>query len=159
MAEATNIDLSPTFIRALCKGDTKNLPVLWVHDNAVWPTDEIRIDTKNRLHMRRWIFENVVAPAIPCREGMWLRVDVQEFFIDLRPDQLDGDPEQNAPLLQADRRKVVLADDSARIPGDDGYGESDVAAVRAPADPKALPRTLGESAAQAPGAVPGGYKH
>lgn len=147
---APNIDLSPEFVRALCKGDTKNLPKLWVHDNEVWPGGRIMIDAKNRLHMCRRDFEQVVAPAIPCRESIWLRADVQQFLIDLRPDQLGGDASQNVTLLQAERRKVVLADDSARLPGDDGYGESGVAAVRSSAKPGGLPRTLVEGEAEAP---------
>jgi len=148
-----NIDLSPELVRTLCKGDVKQLPRLCVHDNEVWPASVMRIDTKNRIHMCRLDFEHVVAPSIPVREGLWLRVDMQEFFIDLRPDQLGGDADQHSPTTAAERRALVMADDAARIPAEEDYGDNALAS-RAPARAGELPATLSESSPGASGSLP-----
>lgn len=86
-----DIDLSVETIRRLAKGKASNLPTFMVHDNDKWPYPSIQLDSQQRIHCRRQYFETVIATAIPVKPGLWHGIDVQEFSIDLRDDQLDGD--------------------------------------------------------------------
>jgi ribosomal protein S27AE len=89
-----HIDLSPELIRRIARGNPANLPRFMVHDDTVWPWGVVRLDTLQRIHLRRTDFLSVVAPQIPTRAGVWHRVDLQEFVADLSPDQLGGDGTQ-----------------------------------------------------------------
>lgn len=97
------IDLSPATIMRAARGNPANLPTFMVHDNHAWPAGVVRTDTKNRIHMRRSSFLNVVVPAVPVRPGLWHRVDMQEYHIDLRADQLGGDGTQAGAGWRATR--------------------------------------------------------
>ncbi len=107
------INLSPASLRRLCRGNAKNLPRLCVHNNDVWPAGVVQPDAKGRIHMRRLTFENVVAPQVPTRPGLWLRPDMQEFHIDLRDDQLDGDGTQDR---QGQAEYRAIATDKRKCP-------------------------------------------
>jgi hypothetical protein len=126
-----NLDLSIATLSAACKGNVKLLPSFMVHDNAAWPRwQTTMLDSKNRIHMRRTTFVNVVATALPMRPGLWHGIDVQEYHIDLQPHHLQGSEDMADRDGYKHSRAVVLADEAGRIPGDDGYGETDPIAAR-----------------------------
>lgn len=157
-----NIELSVEAIRAHCRGDPRNLPRFMVHDNGSWPWGVVRIDSRKRVHLRRADFLNVVAPAIPCRPGLWLGQNVQEFHIDLRADQLGGGADTRHAATRPDFRKLIRADRQGRIPGEPDYADdtppADAAPARpgAPGEPAARPRSLAEIKADAARLVPRG---
>lgn len=168
MVKATpNIDLDIDLVRNLCRGNPANLPSFMVHDDDAWPWGVVRIDRKRRIHLRRTDFLEVVAPAIPVKPGLFLRVDCQVFTIDLAPHHLDGDTMSDHVAPFAGARKLVQADAAARIPGEEGYGEDEaplaasdggahdfsasaVAARRARQESGRVPQTLGLDDAKAP---------
>lgn len=118
-----DLDLSiPSLMRA-CKGNVAMLPSFMVHDDAVWPRSSVvRIDSKGRVHMRRSTFNRTVAGKLPIREGIWHRIDVQEFHLDLKPHHLQGSSDQEGGSKRAAARAVANADWAGRIQGDEGYG-------------------------------------
>lgn len=120
------MDLSKETLLAACKGDVRKLPSFIVHDDQAWPWPDNVRPAKGKIHIRRTTFNNTVARQVPVKPGLWVRPDAQEFFIDLRPDQLGGT--SDVGLLQPDAgnadtaRTVALADEGGRLPGDEGYG-------------------------------------
>jgi len=121
-----DLDLSIEGLARACKGNVKNLPSFMVHDNDVWPDwRRIRVDNRNRIHLRRSAFEAVVAGKLPIRAGIWHRVDVQEFHLDRQPHHLQGSDLATESTKRAAARTVARADGSGRVAGDDGYGERD----------------------------------
>lgn len=127
-----NLDLSIEALRLACKGNVEALPDLMVHDNDAWPHYEtVRVDSKNRIHMRRSTFQQAVVGQIPVEPVMWVRKDCHLYRIALRPDHLQGsDDRRAAPENHKHSRKLVKADDQGRIPGDEGYGEAEPIAGR-----------------------------
>ena len=120
-----DLDLSiPTLMKA-CKGNVKNLPSFMVHDDNVWPRyANVRTDNKGRIHMRRSTFLRVVAGKLPLREGIWHRIDVQEFYIDLKPHHLQGSGGLAEDAKRQVARVVSLVDDGGRSQGDEDYGDA-----------------------------------
>lgn len=118
-----DLDLSiPSLMRA-CQGNVAKLPSFMVHDDAVWPrAGAVRTDSKGRVHMRRSTFNNVVAGKLPIRAGLWHRIDVQEFHIDLQPHHLQGSIDQQGGNRRTAARTVARADWAGRVPGDEDYG-------------------------------------
>lgn len=120
-----DLDLSiPTLMRA-CKGDVRKLPSFMVHDNRVWPAGVVRLDAKNRIHLRRSTFLDAVAKVLPVKEGIWLGVDVQEFTLDLKPHHLQGGDAPGDATGYKHSREIIKADAWGRVKGDAGYGETD----------------------------------
>lgn len=117
------LDLSiPSLMRA-CKGNVAMLPSFMVHDDDVWPrSGVVRTDSKGRVHMRRSTFNRTVAGKLPIREGIWHRIDCQEFHLDLKPHHLQGSEDQQGGNRLKAARGVVKADRFGRVQGDDGYG-------------------------------------
>lgn len=108
-----HVDLSVATIRALAKGNPENLPRFMVHDDSVWPWGVVQMDSLKRIHLRRTDFLSVVAPQIPVRAGVWHRVDLQEFIVDLAAHNLDGDGTGAASTLAEVRE---IATDPDRCP-------------------------------------------
>lgn len=117
------IDLSIPTLMAACKGNVKALPSFMVHDNKVWTQRGAQLDNKNRIHMRRSTFLNVVVPQVPVRAGIWHGLDVQEFHIDLQPHHLQGSADMDAPKGHQHSRVITLTDAAGRNPGDEDYGD------------------------------------
>lgn len=128
------IDLSIEGLVRACKGNIKNLPSFMVHDNDVWPWKVVRVDSRNRIHMRRAMFNSVVAGKLPIRAGLWMGKDVQEFFLDLQPHHLQGSDLAREDTGRTAARAVAKADESGRVEGDYGFGDKD--AVRFTRKPK-----------------------
>lgn len=153
MTTEPNLDLSRESILAHCKGDVRNLPRLMVHENAWWPSGVVRTDNQKRIHLCRRDLVEIVAREIPVRPGLWLGPTVQEFLIDLRPDQLQGSADSRHESRVTDFRKLVRADAAGRIPGEEDY--ADASRLAAPAavqpgaatQPKARARSGGEGEA------------
>lgn len=120
------IDLSPATLIRACKGDVRKLPKFVVHDNDAWPwVNKVR-PAKGVIHIRRSTFLAVVVPQVPVKPGLWVRVDAQEFSIDLKPHQLQG---SDAPLAAPPdvknhdtARRVAKADSVGRLPDEEDYG-------------------------------------
>lgn len=120
-----NLDLSIATLARACKGNVKNLPSFVVHDNEAWTSPHaVKLDSKNRIHMRRATFLRSVSSQIPVRPGLWLRVDAQEFFIDLQPHHLQGSLDSHKIEGHKHSRAITLTDAHGRNPGDEGYGEA-----------------------------------
>ena len=120
-----NLDLSMDTIIKACKGNIKALPSFMVHDNAAWPwPDKTRLDSKNRIHMRRTTFLRTVAADMPTKPGIWHRVDVQEFHLDLLPHHLGGGEDQAKAVGHKQSRVIVLADKYGRPMGDQDHGDA-----------------------------------
>jgi len=124
-----NIDLSRKTLLAACKGNVAMLPRFVVVDNDAWPWPEsVRLDSQGRIHIRRTTFLRVTqAEQLPVKPGLWIRADSQEFFIDLKPEHIDGGADAQR-MVSGDvktkaTRPVVRQDESGRSPGDEGYGE------------------------------------
>lgn len=129
-----DFDLSPETISRLCKGNPAALPTFLVHDDVAWPNGRaVQLDKGNRIHVRRSTFMRAVAPRIPVVAGLWLRHDVQEFRIDLKPHHLQGDGSARVDGYRHSR-EIVMTDEAGRRQDDDDYGERPVDAVagRAP---------------------------
>jgi len=118
------IDLSIETLMAACRGNVEALPSFMVHDNDKWQTGRIQLDNKNRIHMRRATFSQVVIGELPLRAGLWHSMDVQEFHIDLQPHHLQGEDNMGAPDDHTHSRKITLTDSSGRNPMDEDYGEA-----------------------------------
>jgi hypothetical protein len=84
------LDLSIATLAKACKGDVSKLPSFVVHDDEAWPWFNKVRPAKGKIHIRRSTFNRVVVGQVPVRPGIWLRVDAQEFFIDLQPHHLGG---------------------------------------------------------------------
>ena len=118
-----DLDLSiPSLMRA-CKGNVAMLPSFMVHDDDVWPrSGVVRTDSKGRIHMRRSTFIRTVSGKLPILAGIWHRIDVQEFHLDLKPHHLQGSSDQEGGNRRAAARAVAKADWAGRVEGDQGYG-------------------------------------
>lgn len=117
------LDLSIATLSSICRGDVSRLPSFVVHDDDAWPWYANVRPAKGKIHIRRSTFLRVVAPQVPVRAGLWLRVDAQEFFIDLQPHHLQGS--QPAGEHKADpraARAVAMADAAGRLPDEEDYG-------------------------------------
>ena len=120
-----NLDLSMKSIIAACKGNVKALPSFMVHDNAAWPWPEnVRLDSKNRIHMRRATFLRTVAADLPVREGIWHGIDVQEFHLELEAHHLGGGDDQQKEVGHKHSRVLVMADKYGRPAGDIDHGDA-----------------------------------
>jgi hypothetical protein len=119
-----DLDLSiPSLMRA-CKGNVAMLPSFMVHDDHVWPrSGVVRTDSRGRIHMRRSTFLRTVAGKLPIREGIWHRMDCQEFHLDLKPHHLQGSEDQAGGNRREAARGMVKADRFGRVQGDEGYGD------------------------------------
>lgn len=118
------LDLSPATLLRACKGRVALLPSFVVHDDDAWPWFAKVRPAKGKLHMRRSTFLRVVVPQIPVRPGLWIRADAQEFFIDLKPHQLQGASDQASPIEanHETARIVAKADAAGRLPDEADYG-------------------------------------
>lgn len=120
------MDLSPATLLRACQGDVRKLPKFVVHDNDAWPWHNKVRPAKGAIHMRRSTFYSVVTPQIPVRPGLWVRSDAQEFFIDLKPHQLQGPADAAALEPEAKNhdaaRKLAKADSVGRLPDEADYG-------------------------------------
>lgn len=140
-----DLDLSIPSLMAACKGNVAMLPSFMVHDDEVWPrSGVVRTDNKGRVHMRRSTFLRTVAGQIPIREGIWHRIDVQEFHIDLKPHHLQGSADQAGGSNRIAARAVAKIDGAGRAQGDDDYGE----AVRGDHRPQDIERDVAEAKAR-----------
>lgn len=120
-----DLDLSIKSLMSACKGNVAALPSFMVHDDEVWPRSGIvRVDSKGRVHMRRSTFNRVVAGELPIRAGLWHRIDMQEFHIDLEPHHLQGSADQAGGNQRIAARAVARADWTGRVQGDDDYGQA-----------------------------------
>ncbi len=119
------LDLSiPTLMRA-CQGNVKKLPSFMVHDDNVWPrSNVVRTDSRGRIHMRRSAFMRTVHSELPIRPGLWHRIDLQEFHIDLKPHHLQGSTDNSGGNQVSAARNVALVDSAGRAIGDDDYGNT-----------------------------------
>lgn len=117
------IDLSIPTLMAACKGRVSALPSLMVHDNELWVTQGVQLDSKNRIHMRRSTFLRAVVPQVPVRAGIWHGLGVQEFHIDLQPHHLQGSDDMAKPKGHKHSRVITLTDAAGRNPGDEDYGD------------------------------------
>lgn len=122
MMQDAELDLSIETLTKACKGNVELLPSFMVHDNGVWPTGRVALDSKNRIHMRRASFLRSVAAKLPVREGIWHRVDVQEFHLDLQPHHLQGSQDMQPAEGHKHSRQIVLLDKWGRPQGDRDYG-------------------------------------
>lgn len=105
-----DLDLSiPSLMRA-CRGNVAMLPSFMVHDNDVWPSQAVRTDSQGRIHMRRSTFLRAVVGDLPIVEGIWHRIDCQEFHLDLKPHHLQGSSDQEGGNRRLAARAVAKAD-------------------------------------------------
>lgn len=120
-----DIDLSIPALARLCKGNPANLPVFVLHDDDTWPRyDLVMPDDRGRVHMRRSMFNRVVAGQVPVRPGLWVRATAQEFHIDLQPHHLQGDGTQAGRAYDA-AAHITKMDSAGRTPGMGGdYGQA-----------------------------------
>lgn len=125
------LDLSVASLMRACKGDATKLPRFLVHDNEVWRPGVVLTDNKGRINLRRATFYQVVAGKIPVKPGLWLRVDAQEFLIDLRPDHLQGGHDTRGGSQQNAARLMALIDSAGRAQHEDGHGEDNPRDYRA----------------------------
>jgi len=118
------LDLSIQSLMRACKGNVVMLPSFMVHDDNVWSrSGVVRTDSKGRIHMRRSTFNHAVAGKLPIREGIWHRIDCQEFHLDLKPHHLQGSENQQGGNRLKAARSVAKADRFGRVQGDEGYGD------------------------------------
>lgn len=127
-----DLDLSPATLARQCKGNTKLLPRFVVHDDVAWPWhSKVRLDKKNRIHMRRTTFNRVVPKQVPVKAGLWIRADAQEYFIDLQPHHLQGGADQQKEQAgHLHSRAMVKADEAGRLPDEHDYKEPIAATER-----------------------------
>jgi hypothetical protein len=119
---AINLDLSIATLAKACKGNVKNLPSFMVHQDAAWPSyRRAQLDSRNRIHMRRSTFLQVVASALPVRPGLWHGIDVQEFHLDLQPHHLDGSADMADRKGYRHSRLITKTDAWGRNPWDPDY--------------------------------------
>lgn len=122
MISDAELDLSIETLSRACKGNVANLPSFMVHNNDVWPTGRVALDSQNRIHMRRASFLRTVSARLPVRAGIWHRVDVQEFHLDLQPHHLQGSENMGKREGHKHSRQIVLLDQWGRPQGDRDYG-------------------------------------
>jgi hypothetical protein len=119
---AINLDLSIATLSKACKGNVKLLPSFMVHQDAAWPSyRRAQLDNRNRIHMRRSTFLQVVASALPVRAGLWHGLDVQEFHLDLQPHHLDGSADMADRQGYKHSRLITKTDAWGRNPWDPDY--------------------------------------
>lgn len=120
-----DLDLSIEALMRACKGNVAMLPSFMVHDDAVWPrSGVVRTDSKGRIHMRRSTFNRTVAGKLPIREGIWHRIDMQEFHLDLKAHHLQGSADQIGGNKKQAARAVAMTDRHGRNQGDAEYGNN-----------------------------------
>jgi hypothetical protein len=120
-----NLDLSIATLARACKGNVKLLPTFMVHSDAAWPSyRRAQLDSRNRIHMRRSTFLQVVSSALPVRAGLWHGIDVQEFHLDLQPHHLDGSADMADRQGYKHSRLITRTDDFGRNPWDFDYGKA-----------------------------------
>lgn len=120
-----NLDLSMESLIKACKGNVKALPSFMVHDNAAWPwPDSVKLDGKNRIHMRRSTFLRTVSEDLPVRAGIWHGIDVQEFHLELEAHHLGGGADQQKYVGHKQSRALVMADKYGRPLGDLDHGDA-----------------------------------
>lgn len=135
------IDLSKETLLKACQGDVRKLPKFMVHDNSAWPWMTKIRPAKGAIHMRRSTFNNVVAPQIPVKEGLWKGPTVQEFTIDLTAEQLGGSEKQGEATNHEAARALAAADEAGRLPDEADYGAEIVERPKSrPVDPDDLER-------------------
>lgn len=118
------LDLSISSLMKACKGNVAMLPSFMVHDDHAWPKHKaVLTDSRGRVHLRRSTFNRVVSGQLPLREGVWHRVDVQEFHIDLKPHHLQGSEDQQGGNNRLAARGIAKIDKHGRHQGQDEYGE------------------------------------
>ena len=115
------LDLSIETLMAACKGNVENLPSFMVHDNTAWVRDVVRLDSQNRIHMRRAVFLRSVAATLPVRAGIWHGPDVQEFHLALEPHHLQGGADMKAADNHQHSRAITKTDKAGRYPDEDDY--------------------------------------
>jgi len=99
------IDLAT--IAAMCRGNPKLLPPIWVHDDDVWTTDRVVADSQGRIHVARRNLRLAVGD-LPIVEGPWVRHDVQAFRIDLSSMTMGGgDHRTDGSARRASRTMVT----------------------------------------------------
>ena len=120
-----NLDLSMESLIKACKGNVKALPSFMVHDNAAWPwVGSVKLDSKNRIHMRRSTFLRTVSEDLPVRAGIWHGIDVQEFHLELEAHHLGGGVDQQKEVGHKQSRALVMADKHGRPLGDIDHGDA-----------------------------------
>lgn len=118
-----NLDLSISTLARACRGNVKLLPTFMVHSDTGWPSyRRAQLDSRNRIHMRRSTFYQVVSSALPVRAGLWHGLDVQEFHLDLQPHHLDGSADMADRQGYKHSRLITLTDAYGRNPWDRDYG-------------------------------------
>jgi hypothetical protein len=123
VAEGLNLDLRISTLARACKGNVEGLPSFMVHDDPLWPTfSRVQLDSRNRIHIRRTTFLQVVCTQVPVREGIWHGMGVQEFHIDLKPHHLQGSQDAPDPQGYKHSREITKTDAEGRNPGDPDYG-------------------------------------
>jgi hypothetical protein len=119
-----NLDLSIATLARACKGNVKLLPSFMVHSDSAWPSyRRAQLDSRNRIHMRRSTFLQVVCSAMPVRPGIWHGIDVQEFYLDLQPHHLDGSADMADRAGYKHSRLITRTDEFGRNPWDFDYGK------------------------------------
>ena len=118
-----DLNLSKDTILKMCKGNVKALPRFVVHTDEAWPWyNRVRVDKQNRIHIRRSTFLRTVAKDLPVTPGLWIRVDAQEFSIDLQQHDLQGgDDQQSDNVNQQPARTMAKADAHGRLPDEADY--------------------------------------
>lgn len=118
-----NLDLSISTLARACKGNVKLLPTFMVHSDSAWPSyRRAQLDSRNRIHMRRSTFLQVVSSNLPVRAGLWHGIDVQEFHLDLQPHHLDGSADMADREGYKHSRLITKTDAFGRNPWDFDYG-------------------------------------
>ena len=120
------LDLSRETLLRACKGDVKKLPTFVVHDDDAWPWATKVRPAKGAIHVRRSTFNNVIAPQVPVKPGLFVRMDAQEYLIDLKPHHLQGSEDQAQHDPKGNNhdaaRKLAVADEVGRLPDEEDYG-------------------------------------
>lgn len=123
MTDEINLDLSITTLARVCRGNVKLLPSFMVHDDPVWPSySRSQLDSRNRIHMRRSTFFQIVPRQLPIRAGIWHGMNVREYHIDLQPHHLQGSADMPGRDGYTHSRAITLTDRYGRNPWDPDYG-------------------------------------
>lgn len=120
-----NLDLDIRTLAKACKGNVKLLPSFMVHNDPSWPSyRRAQLDNHNRIHMRRSTFLQVVCTKLPVRAGIWHRMDLQEFHLDLQPHHLGGSADMADRKGHKHSRLITRTDEYGRNPWDFDYGKA-----------------------------------
>lgn len=127
------LDISIPTLMAACKGNVADLPSFCVHDDAVWPNwRRVQLDSRGRIHLRRSTFLREVAGRLPVVAGLWLRADMQEFRLDLRPHHLQGSYGMERQNSHRHLRAVTRVDAAGRPTTDPDHGQAHSLPARQP---------------------------